>query len=357
MAYIGTTPKDIRSFGKAKFDFTATQGQTAFTGLDDDGKTLGFTTGQITVYLNGILLDESDYTASGSNTVTLASAANAGDILSVVALQTDIPNSDYVPATGGTFSGAVVANDGLTINNNAATVLTVDRATSDGTLVDFKKDGTSVGSIGVSTGHANIGSGDTGLLFYALGDTILPWNQSGNTNRDAAIDIGGTGDRFKNLYLSGGVYLGGTGAANKLDDYETGTCSIVMTDSLGNQATMGYNVFKYTKVGNLVFLTGTLEWTSTSAMDTSRIRFYGLPFASSSNPSGGFYRATVSFGSSSNGAFLITRQEIAGGIDPSQTFVWGTHVTANNLDGALSKTSLGTSGTLYGMSMTYQTDA
>jgi hypothetical protein len=119
MAYIGTTPKDIRSFGKAKFDFTATQGQTAFTGSDDDGKTLGFTTGQITVYLNGILLDESDYTASGSNTVTLASAANAGDILSVVALQTDIPHSDYVPATGGTFSGAVVANDGLTVTKAA----------------------------------------------------------------------------------------------------------------------------------------------------------------------------------------------------------------------------------------------
>jgi hypothetical protein len=28
--------------------------------------------------------------------------------------------------------------------------------------------------------------------------------------------------RFKDLYLSGGVYLGGTVAANKLDDYETG---------------------------------------------------------------------------------------------------------------------------------------
>ena len=38
MAYIGTQPKDVRSFGRAKFDFTATQGQTAFTGADDDSK-------------------------------------------------------------------------------------------------------------------------------------------------------------------------------------------------------------------------------------------------------------------------------------------------------------------------------
>ena len=46
MPYIGTQPKDVRSFGRAKFDFTATQGQTAFTGADDDSKTLGFTEGK-----------------------------------------------------------------------------------------------------------------------------------------------------------------------------------------------------------------------------------------------------------------------------------------------------------------------
>ena len=107
MAYIGTEPKDVRSFGRAKFDYTASQGQTAFTGTDDDGKTLGFTDGQIEVFVNGILMDESDFSTSNGNTVTLASAANLNDIISITALQTDIPNSDYVPATGGTFTGDV----------------------------------------------------------------------------------------------------------------------------------------------------------------------------------------------------------------------------------------------------------
>lgn len=107
MPYIGTQPKDVRSFGKVQFDFTATQGQTAFTGADDDGKTLGFTEGQIQVYVNGILMDASDYTTSNTNTVTLVSAANLNDIITVVALQTDIPNSDYVPISGGTFTGNV----------------------------------------------------------------------------------------------------------------------------------------------------------------------------------------------------------------------------------------------------------
>ena len=114
MPYIGTQPKDVRSFGRAKFDFTAKQGQTAFTGADDDGKTLGFIDGQMEVYVNGILMDESDFSTTNNNTVTLSSAANLNDILSVVALQTDIPNSDYVPATGGTFTGSVTQSGSVT---------------------------------------------------------------------------------------------------------------------------------------------------------------------------------------------------------------------------------------------------
>ena len=107
MAYIGTEPKDIRSFGRTKFDYTATQGQTAFTGADDDGKVLAFTVGQIEVYVNGILMDDSDFSTSNGNTVTLATAANLNDVINIVSFETNIPDSNYVPASGGTFTGDV----------------------------------------------------------------------------------------------------------------------------------------------------------------------------------------------------------------------------------------------------------
>ena len=107
MSYIGTEPKDIRSFGRTKFDYTATQGQTAFTGADDDGKVLAFTVGQIEVYVNGILMDDSDFTTTGTGTVTLATAANLNDVVNIVSFETNIPDSNYVPATGGTFTGDV----------------------------------------------------------------------------------------------------------------------------------------------------------------------------------------------------------------------------------------------------------
>jgi hypothetical protein len=54
---------------------------------------------------------------------------------------------------------------------------------------------------------------------------------NGCSLRDAAIDIRCRySARFKDLYLSGGVYLGGTGSANKLDDYEEGTWTPVLSD-------------------------------------------------------------------------------------------------------------------------------
>jgi len=252
MAYIGTQPKDVRSFGRAKFDFTATQGQTAFTGADDDSKTLGFTNGQIEVYVNGILMDESDFTTSNGNTVTLASAANLNDVISIVAMQTDIPNSDYVPASGGTFSGnitasgtlgvtgAVTAANGLTVDDDGATPLTVDRATSDGTVIDVQKDGSTVGTVGTQGSRLSIGSGDVNLNFNASANSMYPIsNPTTGALSDGLIDVGAATARFKDLYLGGGAYLGGTGTANHLDDYETGSFTMTMTGertgaSLGN---------------------------------------------------------------------------------------------------------------------------
>jgi hypothetical protein len=57
------------------------------------------------------------------------------------------------------------------------------------------------------------------MLFIQLTHTT-------QADRDAAVDLGTSTVRFKDLYLSGGVYLGGTGSANHLDDYEEGTFTL-----------------------------------------------------------------------------------------------------------------------------------
>ena len=71
---------------RSEFDYTATAGQTTFTGNDNDTESLSYTAGQIDVYLNGSHLNQTDdYVATNGTSVVLQSGAAAGDILHVVA--------------------------------------------------------------------------------------------------------------------------------------------------------------------------------------------------------------------------------------------------------------------------------
>jgi hypothetical protein len=130
------------------------------------------------------------------------------------------------------------------------------RRSSDGDIVIFRKDDATVGSIGSVVGpRLYIASGDTGLRMDGGSDTVLPSDGSG-TARDNAIDLGDTGTRFKDLYLSGGVYLGGTVAGNRLDDYEEGTwlptIEFATPGGTATTAPSSYTTGSYTKVGDIV---------------------------------------------------------------------------------------------------------
>ena len=100
----------------------------------------------------------------------------------------------------------------------------------------------------------------------------MPHNTGTNAARDAAIDLGMSSARYKDAYLSGGVYLGGTGAANKLDDYETGTWT--PTCSVG---TVTNAESHYTKVGRVVHVTARLSSFSNSS-GGGQVQISGLPF-------------------------------------------------------------------------------
>ena len=93
--------------------------------------------------------------------------------------------------------------------NAAAAVASFNRTGNDGSILSFAKSGTTVGSIGTVGGYLGIANGDTGLLFRAPYDDILPYTSTGNTGVDAAIDIGDGSYRFKDLYLSGRVVVNG----------------------------------------------------------------------------------------------------------------------------------------------------
>jgi hypothetical protein len=97
------------------------------------------------------------------------------------------------------------------------------------------------------------------------------------------VDLGQGGfNQFKDLYLSGGVYLGGTVAANLLDDYEEGDYDVTITCGTSGTVTVdtAFNRGAYTKVGRLVTVHGFVTVVSVS----SPVGFFriNLPFTPAS---------------------------------------------------------------------------
>ena len=101
--------------------------------------------------------------------------------------------------------------------------------------------------------------------------SIKPRNSNGSA-RDNAIDLGKGSHRFKDIYLGGGLYVGGTGTANKLDDYEEGDWTPTI-----NSGTMTIVQAHYTKIGNRCFIDFALANFSDTSSSTDII-ITGLPF-------------------------------------------------------------------------------
>lgn len=163
-----------------------------------------------------------------------------------------------------------------------------------------------------------------------------------------------TDDGVNKLQVNGSIKISDlTGSSSSF--YQSGSCTLYITDSVGNSATMGsYNAFMYSRIGNTVTVSGTLYWISTSALvDNSRIRIQGLPFPTKNV---GNYRIPVTTSSNSPGTYNVERRYINFGADASQTFIWGGFTDAYGTDSELYKAHLGNAGTIYGFSITYLTD-
>lgn len=234
-------------------------------------------------------------------------------------------------------AGGEIRSSGImaaTVSNG--TPLYLSRLSTDGEIIQLRKDGSTIGSIGVLAGHLGIAEGGCGLRFENDTQRILPANSTYGTN-DASIDLGRTDGRFKDLYLSGGVYLGGTGSANLLDDYEEGTFTPTFGGSTADPSGVTYDsqIGTYTKVGTSVQVTIKLGTDAITSVGSGNLRIRGLPF----NPNYGLGAGRLtaySFASNiedyniliGNGYFDLLKGSPFG---YAQTSVLGTGTNANRL--------------------------
>ena len=198
-------------------------------------------------------------------------------------------------SVGGTLgvTGAVTASSGLTVDDNGGTPLTIDRAQNDGRMVAIQRDGSTVASIGVVASNNLYLNGDT--VGLGIGDDNLYATNNAGAASDATLDIGDASVRFRDTYLSGGIYLGGTGAANKLDDYEEGT----WTPTITGGGTFTVANATYTKIGKLVY--AGFYASNVTGVSSSGSLYITLPFTVS--PSNNYHAAgAVSYTRNSNWA-------------------------------------------------------
>jgi hypothetical protein len=209
------------------------------------------------------------FSTAGSEAMRIDSSGN----LLVGTVDTNVANN-----SGSGNDGVNIHPDSIRIARTDGDMLLLNRLNSDGDIAKFLKDGTTVGSIGSSNAGERLYmvNDSTGLSFIGDFSNIFPCDSSG-APRDNAINLGGVGGRFKDLHLSGGVVfdaVSGNATSNTLDDYEEGAWTPSMSGM--GAATFSQQFGRYTKIGDLVHVTGKIEWTG--ANGTAQVNITGLPF-------------------------------------------------------------------------------
>jgi len=236
-------------------------------------------TGDVTEVLNYSSSDGYRNLLFGGSVLRFETGAGGGSSTSE-RMRIDSSGNLLVGKTSSTSStvGCELSTDGRAmLTRNGGLSLLLNRTSSDGTIQEFRKDNSVVGSIGANSTQLIIGGTNTGIRF--TGSQLNPMDMTTQTLVDNSKDIGASSYRWKDLYLSGGVYLGGTGSANKLDDYEEGTCTFTYTGSSGNP-TVTYGSVRYgfyTKIGRKVFIEGRIR-TDAFSGGSGLLQVSGLPF-------------------------------------------------------------------------------
>jgi hypothetical protein len=190
-------------------------------------------------------------------------------------------------------SSGTSADDGIALMNAGyisacnygAASLFLNRTSTDGAIVDFRKDGTTIGDMGSKDSDLYIRNGGVGLRFNDGSVSLMPAGSNGNS-QDGTVFLGTSGARFKDLFLSGGVYLGGTGSANLLDDYEEGAWTPTLAfGGASTGITYTSRDGHYIKIGKQVTLHGSIILSSKGS-STGGATVESLPFTVGDNLSG-----------------------------------------------------------------------
>jgi hypothetical protein len=249
MPYIGKSP----SAGvRQRYQYTATAGQTTFTGTDLGNLTLTYTDNNfVDVFQNGVLLKGggTDYTATSGTSVVLTTGASVSDVIEIIVYdvfsvgnfynRTD-SDSRYVNVDGDTMTGT------LALNVSGSSHLTTTTSGTSNLVL-----GVNAGNSITSGGNNNVALGDEAGTALTTGDlnTFVGMNagatistQSNNTAVGAFALDAGTGD--DNVAIGAGALGSASFAADN---------NVAVGKDAGNSVTTGeYNTIVGALAGDAI---------------------------------------------------------------------------------------------------------
>ena len=255
MPYIGKSP----SAGvRQRYQYTATAGQTTFSGTDLGNLTLTYTDNNfVDVFQNGVLLKGggTDYTATSGTSVVLATGASVSDVIEIIVYdvfsvgnffnRTD-SDSRYVNVDGDTMTGTLALNV-----SGSSHLTTTTSGTSNFVL------GVNAGNSIASGGNYNVALGDeAGTAITTADDNVVIGYQAGDalttgglntfvgSNAGSATDDGASNTAVGAFTLDAGNCGNNNtaiGAGALGDSSHTGSGNTAVGKDAGNAITTGDN--------------------------------------------------------------------------------------------------------------------
>jgi len=214
--------------------YRATAGQTTFSGSDVDSVTLAYTAGSIQVFLNGVKLEDEDYTATNGTSIVLAVPAQVNAELTILVPTLSSNYVLYVAPNWGTITTTAIFEGTVNSELQGETVA----LNADGTILAVGVRNAAVGSQ-ANAGVVRVYKKSSGT--WSLKQTINNDNVAGGVNNHFGKSLDISADN-NDIVIGRGIGVRGISVWTTSDSGETWSqqdnftaSGSVETDNTGEQ--------------------------------------------------------------------------------------------------------------------------